>query len=90
MKEITKKETKKLDFIRLKDAENTSEHLSKGKLWIKNGKFTPCVNIKLNDKEEISDYIKCIELVDVDVVVGKNEKGYNTLYIASADADLPF
>lgn len=88
---LQKKETKKREFVNMKDNIGSSVALEKGELWFKNGKYNN-VGFSVNVDEDscLSDWTRMIRLEGVDLCIEKNAKGYPELVIRSHSADVPF
>lgn len=82
-KKTTQKKGKKREFLKFEDVVGSSAYVEESQLWLKSGRYVNCaVNIPIDETSSLSDWARCIELVDVTVSVEENENGYPTLIIS--------
>lgn len=91
-----KKDKKKIEYIKLSDAQGGASYCEETVMWLKSGKYpAPGINIPINADQTLSDWVRHITLEDVTLIVttrkGSDGKEYPELTIRGGDAsDLPF
>ena len=84
-----------MSYVKLSEFEGTVQ-IEDGEMWLKSGKYAaPSVSVKIDPEETVSDWMRKINLRNVELTVEENEKGYPELIIsgqsgADDTGDLPF
>lgn len=72
----------KRGYINLKNCIDQSVHIDKSVLWLKSGKYaTVSASVNIDDTQTLSDWLRTIELENVDIEIGENDKGYPVMKI---------
>ena len=91
-----KQDKKKIEYIKLADAEGGESYCEKGDMWLKSGKYpAPAISIPISEEQTLSDWVRHISLEDVTLIVatrkGSDGKEYPELTIRGGDkSDVPF
>mgnify|MGYP001625186378 FL=1 len=91
-----KQDKKKVEYIKLSDAQGGASYCESSEMWLKSGKYpAPGISIPISGDQTLSDWVRHITLEDVTLIVdtrkGSDGKEYPELTIRGGDAsDLPF
>lgn len=85
-----KQEKKKVEYIKLSEAEGGASYCKTGDMWLKSGKYpAPGVSIPISEEQTLSDWVRHISLEDVTLIVttrkGSDGKDYPELTICGGD-----
>lgn len=95
-KKDKKDKKKKVEYIKLSDAQGGASYCETAEMWLKSGKYpAPSISIPISEEQTLSDWVRHITLEDVTLIVttrkGSDGKEYPELTIRGGHAsDLPF
>lgn len=87
---------KKVEYIKLFDAQGGASYCKTGDMWLKSGKYpAPGISIPISEGQTLSDWVRHISLEDVTLIVttrkGSDGREYPELTICGGDkSDAPF
>ena len=85
-----KQEKKKVEYIKLSEAEGGASYCKTGDMWLKSGKYpAPGVSIPISEEQTLSDWVRHISREDVTLIVttrkGSDGRDYPELTICGGD-----